>query len=109
VKLLCRFVHAAELLTVTRHEHRDFTRRLGKMQQCPVDFLLQVREFREISVAERGAIPIPSGMRFALHELAAMIVVSQVESTSVPRGPDPLAQTHCRRNIVCGNPTRSCV
>jgi len=64
---------------------------------------------------ERGFCPknrsaaIPFGMRFALHELAAMIMVSQVESTSVPRGPDPLAQTHCRRNLVCGNPTRSCV
>ena len=37
---LCRFVHLSELLAVARHEDRDFTRRLGKMQQCPVHFLL---------------------------------------------------------------------
>ncbi len=48
MKLLCRFIHAAELLTVARHEHRDFTRRLGKMQQRPIHFLLQIREFGEI-------------------------------------------------------------
>ena len=45
---LCRLVYFPELFTVARHEHRDFTRRLGKMQQRPVHFLLQVRELGEI-------------------------------------------------------------
>ena len=48
MKLLCRFDYATELLTVACHEHRDFTRRLRKMQQRPVHFCLSVREFGKI-------------------------------------------------------------
>lgn len=48
MKLLCRFVHLSELLTVARHEHGDLARRLGKMQQRPVHFMLQIRELGEI-------------------------------------------------------------
>ena len=43
---LCR--HGAERFTVSRHEHRNLTGSLGKMQQRSVDLRLQVGELRKI-------------------------------------------------------------
>src|SRR5215467_15769524 len=37
-----------QLFTVSGHEHRDLVGRMGKMQQCSVDFHLQVGELRKI-------------------------------------------------------------
>jgi hypothetical protein len=48
VELLCCFVHLPELLTIAGHEHRDFIGSVGKMEQGPVHFVLQVRELGEI-------------------------------------------------------------
>ena len=48
MKLLCCLVCFAERFTVARHEYRDFTGGLGKMQQGPVHFLLQVHELGEM-------------------------------------------------------------
>ena len=48
MQLLGCSVHFPELLTVAGHEHRDFMGGVGKMEQGPVHFVLQVYEFREI-------------------------------------------------------------
>jgi hypothetical protein len=44
--ILCR--HDAERFTVSRHENRDLTGNLDKMQQRSVDLCLQVGELRKI-------------------------------------------------------------
>ena len=43
---LCR--HGAERFTVSRHENRNFTGSLSKMNQGTVDFRLQARELGEV-------------------------------------------------------------
>jgi hypothetical protein len=53
VKLLCRFVHLPKLLTVAGHQHRNCSRRLGKMEQRPVHFVLSVRERGEMFAMRR--------------------------------------------------------
>jgi hypothetical protein len=63
VKLLCRFVHLPKLLTVAGHQHRNFSRRLGNMEQRPGHFKLSVRERGEMCAMRRLLFPfLPQGL-----------------------------------------------
>src|SRR4029453_4203171 len=79
---LCR--HGAERFTVSRHENRDLTGSVGKMQQRAVDLRLQVGELRKI-LQMRGCLLPQVVDRVEIRRVGWQLLNSQARAMGVEK------------------------